>query len=168
MKMRMRESNEKTLYVRVWTQLYKYHNDWCITSDLCVFPFSKQLTKLRNLDLSNLSSLSPNSVGDVMSNIPHLDTLNLCLSKNINDSCVRCIAASCKKLKYLFLVSCNITDEGEFTAMNLRGGIRFFLDHCVTTMGRWPFWHSHLEVSYCTFRLGSICANYHCRMPTTW
>ncbi|XP_072021263.1 F-box/LRR-repeat protein 17-like [Amphiura filiformis] len=71
-----------------------------------------KLTKLRNLDLSNLSSLSSNSVGEAISNLPQLDTLNLCLSKNINDSCLHSIAASCKKLKYLFLVSCNITDEG--------------------------------------------------------
>ena len=39
---------------------------------------------------------------------------------------------------------------------NLKVGIRSLFDSCVNTIGRRPYWPSHVEVSYCTFGFDMI------------
>ena len=39
---------------------------------------------------------------------------------------------------------------------NLKGGIGSLFDPCINAMGRWPYCPSRMEVSYCTFRFGTI------------
>ena len=42
----------------------------------------------------------------------------------------------------------------------LNGEIWSLFDSYVNAMGRWPYWPSRMEVSYCTFGFGAICAHY--------
>ena len=39
-------------------------------------------------------------------------------------------------------------------------GIGSLFDPCVNAMGQRPYWLSRMEVSYCTFGFGAICAHY--------
>ena len=39
---------------------------------------------------------------------------------------------------------------------NLKGGMGTLFDPHVNAMGRWPYWMSRMEVSYCTFGFGAI------------
>ncbi len=77
------------------------------------FAFLSQLQHLKKLDLSNLSTLTPEAVKLVAKHCTLLDTLNLSLSKEVSDDSVSCVAVSCKRLTVLFLISCSITDRGK-------------------------------------------------------
>ena len=46
---------------------------------------------------------------------------------------------------------------------NLKGEIGPFLTH-VNTMGRWPFWQSCMEVTFCTSKLGAIISHDPCKL----
>ncbi|XP_038057993.1 F-box/LRR-repeat protein 17-like [Patiria miniata] len=70
-----------------------------------------KLHLLKKLDLSNLSTLTSDSVQEVARHCSLLDTLNLSLSRDVRDDCVLYVARLCKKLTTLFLISCTITDQ---------------------------------------------------------
>ncbi len=60
-----------------------------------------------------MAALTADSAVNVVKCCRKLKSLNLSLCKNINDECVRGIVTAGRNLKYLYLVSCNLTDKGE-------------------------------------------------------
>ncbi|XP_022100523.1 F-box/LRR-repeat protein 17-like [Acanthaster planci] len=87
---------------------------------------------LKKLDLSNLPTLTADSVQGVARHCPLLDTLNLSLSRDVRDDCVLSVARLCKRLTTLFLISCAITD------------------HALHGIGDNSSLLEHLDVSWCS------------------
>ncbi|XP_033625290.1 F-box/LRR-repeat protein 17-like [Asterias rubens] len=106
-----------------------------------------KLQHLKKLDLSNLSTLTPEAVKLVAKHCTLLDTLNLSLSKEVSDDSVSCVAVSCKRLTVLFLISCTITDRALFS------------------IGENSLQLEHLDISWCSYITGKGAAFVSSRCP---
>ena len=60
------------------------------------------------------------------------------------------------RLKQLNGRSAKLVCTKELNPKNFKEGIGSFFDHRVNALGRWPYWPSRMEVSYCTFELGAF------------
>ena len=68
---------------------------------------------LKVLDVSDIGTLSKDSVRMIVRSCVRIEHLNVSLCRDVDDECVRYIAEKARNLKILYMVACSVTDEGE-------------------------------------------------------
>ena len=72
------------------------------------------------LELSQIASVTNESVMKIVHHCPHLESLALSLCTGITDTCVDYIARNARNLRSLHLVSCSLTDSGRCVSVPQR------------------------------------------------
>ncbi|ESO85112.1 hypothetical protein LOTGIDRAFT_131114, partial [Lottia gigantea] len=82
----------------------------CSLTDSSICQIIK-LPKLKLLDISNVTQLSPKVLTKVVEHCNSLETLNVSLNRAVGDECIKTIVTACQKLRVLSCVACRLTDK---------------------------------------------------------